>query len=54
MDEVITNKHVRVLIPPDSGTRDTPRRGWTGGRYPCLDATRPGDRAGRSSCTANR
>jgi Transposase DDE domain len=33
MDEVIANKHVQVLIPPDSGTRETPRRGWTGGRY---------------------
>jgi transposase len=33
MDEVIANKHVQVLIPPDSGTRHTPRPGWTGGRY---------------------
>jgi transposase len=33
MDEVIANKHVQVLIPPDSGTRATPRPGWTGGRY---------------------
>jgi hypothetical protein len=33
MDEVIANKHIQVLIPPDSGTRDTPRPGWTGGRY---------------------
>ena len=33
MDEVIANKHVQVLIPPDSGARDTPRPGWTGGRY---------------------
>jgi transposase len=33
MDEVIANKHVQVLIPPDSATRDTPRPGWTGGRY---------------------
>jgi hypothetical protein len=33
MDEVIADKHVQVLIPPDSGTRDTPRPGWTGGRY---------------------
>ena len=32
-DEVIANKHVQVLIPPDSGTRATPRPGWTGGRY---------------------
>jgi hypothetical protein len=27
MDEVIANKHVQVLIPPDSGTRATPRPG---------------------------
>jgi transposase len=33
MDEVIANKHIEVLIPPDSGTRETPRPGWTGGRY---------------------
>jgi hypothetical protein len=33
MDEVIADKHVHALIPPDSGTRDTPRPGWTGGRY---------------------
>ena len=33
MDEVIANKHVQVLIPPDSGTRESPRPGWTGGRY---------------------
>jgi hypothetical protein len=33
MDEVIADKHVQVLIPPDSGTREKPRPGWTGGRY---------------------
>jgi transposase len=33
MDEVIANKHVAVLIPPDSAARETPRPGWTGGRY---------------------
>jgi transposase len=33
MDEVIANKHVQVLIPPESGLRDEPRPGWTGGRY---------------------
>jgi Transposase DDE domain len=33
MDEVIANQHVQVLIPPDSATRQTPRPGWTGGRY---------------------
>jgi transposase len=33
MDEVIANKHIQVLIPPDSAGRDGPRPGWTGGRY---------------------
>jgi len=32
IDEVIANKHIQVLIPPDSGTREKPRPGWTGGR----------------------
>jgi transposase len=33
MDEVVANRHIQVLIPPDAGNRDTPRPGWTGGRY---------------------
>jgi len=33
MDEVIANKHIQVLIPPDSAGRTAPRLGWTGGRY---------------------
>jgi hypothetical protein len=33
MDEVTANKQIAVLIPPDKGSRGTPRRGWTGGRY---------------------
>ena len=33
MDEVVANKHIPVLIPPDKGSRGTPRRGWVGGRY---------------------
>ena len=32
-DEVIANKHIQVLIPPDRGGRSEPRPGWTGGRY---------------------
>jgi transposase len=32
MDEVIANKHVQVLIPPD-GPSGKQRKGWTGGRY---------------------
>jgi transposase len=33
MDEVVAHKHIAVLIPPDKGSRGTPRPGWTGGRY---------------------
>jgi transposase len=33
MDEVIAHKHIPVLIPPDKGSRGTPRPGWVGGRY---------------------
>jgi transposase len=33
MDEVTADKQIPVLIPPDKGSRGTPRRGWTGGRY---------------------
>jgi transposase len=33
IDEVVANKHVQVLIPPDSSSRETPRPGWSGGRY---------------------
>jgi Transposase DDE domain len=33
MDEVTAKKHIPVLIPPDKGSRGTPRPGWTGGRY---------------------
>jgi transposase len=33
MDEVVANKHVQVLIPPDGGASGKQRKGWTGGRY---------------------
>jgi transposase len=33
IDEVVTTKHIQVLIPPDAGNRTTPRPGWSGGRY---------------------
>jgi transposase len=33
MDEVIANKHIQVLIPPDGGGSRKQRAGWTGGRY---------------------
>ncbi len=37
-DEVIVNKHIQVLIPPDRGGRSEPRPGWTGGRYAWMRA----------------
>jgi transposase/uncharacterized short protein YbdD (DUF466 family) len=33
MDEVVADKHVQVLIPPDGGASGKQRQGWTGGRY---------------------
>jgi transposase len=33
IDEVIANKHVQVLIPPDGSGSGKQRAGWTGGRY---------------------
>ena len=35
-DEVIANKHIKVLVAPDRGGRNDPRLGWTGGRYPWM------------------
>jgi hypothetical protein len=32
MDEVVANKHIPVLIAPDKGSRDTPKRWLTSGR----------------------
>lgn len=37
-DEVIANKHIQVVIPPDSGGATSPRRGWIGGRYSWMRA----------------
>lgn len=37
-DEVIANKHIQVLIPPDRGGRSEPRPGWTGGRFSWMRA----------------
>ena len=33
IDEVIANKHIEVLIPPDGSGTGKQRAGWTGGRY---------------------
>jgi transposase len=37
-DEVIANKHIQVLTPPDRGGRSQPRPGWIGGRYAWMRA----------------
>lgn len=42
-DEVIANKHIEVLIPPDRGGRSEPRPGWTGGRYTWMRAVLAAD-----------
>jgi len=33
INDVVANHHLQVLIPPDSGKRQAPRPGWTGGLY---------------------
>jgi hypothetical protein len=38
MDEVVANKHIQVLIPPESQARAEPRAGSTGGRYDYMRA----------------
>jgi transposase len=45
IDEVV-NLGIQVLIPPDAGKRDTPRRGWTGGRYAFMRTVLAGDVGG--------
>jgi transposase len=38
MDDVTADHGIQVLIPPDSGTRNGERPGWTGGRYAWMRA----------------
>ena len=38
MDEVVAEKHIPVLVAPDKGSRGTPRKTWTGGRYDWMRA----------------
>ena len=42
MDQVV-NMGTQVLIPPDAGKHDTPRRGWDGGRYAFMRTALAGD-----------
>lgn len=45
IDEVV-NMGTQVLIPPDAGKRDTPRRGWDGGRYAFMRTVLAGEHGG--------
>ncbi|HWY19029.1 MAG TPA: hypothetical protein VNY27_10020 [Solirubrobacteraceae bacterium] len=45
IDNVVSNA-TQVLIPPDAGKRDTPRRGWNGGRYAFMHTVLAGDLGG--------
>ena len=45
IDNVVSNG-TQVLIPPDAGKRDTPRRGWNGGRYAFMRTVLAGDYGG--------
>lgn len=42
IDEVV-NMGIQVLIPPDAGKHERPRRGWTGGRYAFMRSVLAGD-----------
>jgi hypothetical protein len=42
----VVNMGTQVLIPPDAGKRDTPRRGWDGGRYAFMRTVLSGDYGG--------
>jgi transposase len=48
IDEIVANKHIQVLVAPDKGSRGTPRKTWTGGRYDwmrtVLDSEHGGER----------
>ncbi len=45
IDNVVSDG-IQVLIPPDAGKRDTPRRGWNGGRYAFMRTVLAGDYGG--------
>jgi hypothetical protein len=46
IDQVV-NMGTQVLIPPDAGKRNTPRRGWDGGRYAFMRTVLAGELGGR-------
>ena len=45
IDEVV-NTGTQVLIPPDAGKHERPRRGWNGGRYAFMRSVLAGDVGG--------
>jgi len=45
IDNVVSDG-IQVLIPPDAGKRDTPRRGWDGGRYAFMRTVLAGELGG--------
>ena len=53
MDQVV-NTGTQVLIPPDAGKRDTPRRGWNGGRYAFMRTVLAADAGGQLYRSARR
>jgi transposase len=46
MDEVIANKHIQVLIPPDGSASGKQRAGWQGGRYAWMRTVLGSDHGG--------
>jgi hypothetical protein len=48
IDNVVSDDHIQVLIPPDAGKRkrDTPRPGWDGGRPTWMRTVLASDDAG--------
>ncbi len=53
IDNVVSDG-IQVLIPPDAGKRDTPRRGWDGGRYAFTRTVLAGDYGGGFTEDARR
>jgi len=45
IDQVVSNG-TQVLIPPDAGKHNTPRRGWDGGRYAFMRTVLAGEHGG--------
>jgi Transposase DDE domain len=47
MDEIVANKHIPVLVAPDKGSRGTPRKTWTSGRYDWMRAVLTSEHGGQ-------